>query len=270
MIDSRPSETPKRRLSELRKQAIRRRLKGSRFLLPNLVTVGHMFCGFLAIIYGTSGRYENAVVSIALAMLLDGLDGRVARRFNATSQFGLEFDSLSDLISFGVAPAILVYNWCFKVVADEFGVAICFLYVVAIATRLARFNLSAPNLKSFTGVPSPASAGFLIATVNAFPRIEFGLFGVGLMTALMLIISGLTVSTFEFFSIKTLKLGKIHAGLPLLLAPLIALLWYNNRVGVFALALAYISSGPIGYFLKFGRISEECKDGESVREEDLK
>jgi CDP-diacylglycerol---serine O-phosphatidyltransferase len=235
------------KLGNLRKQMIQERLKGSRFLLPNLVTVGHMFCGFLAIVYSTSNRYEKAVVAIALAMLLDGLDGRVARRFNATSDFGVEFDSLSDLVSFGVAPAILVYNWCFKALADEFGVAICFIYVVAIATRLARFNISVISLKSFTGLPSPAGAGMVIAIVNAFIELDFGSAHIGFISLLMILISLLTVSRFNFFSIKQVKLSQLGSGVPLIAAPLIVVLWYNNKIGILILVSTYVLSGPFSW-----------------------
>src|SRR4051812_49244437 len=102
------------------------RLYRRRYLLPNAVTVGNMFCGFLAMVYANAGHFEKAFAAVFFAILLDGLDGRVARRFNATSKFGVEFDSFSDLVSFGIAPAIMMYCWCFRAHADEFGVVVCF------------------------------------------------------------------------------------------------------------------------------------------------
>jgi CDP-diacylglycerol---serine O-phosphatidyltransferase len=248
-----------KKVSKLRKQLVHERLKGSRFLLPNLVTVAHMFCGFLAVVYSASNRYEKAIIAIALATLLDGLDGRVARKFNATSHFGLEFDSLSDLISFGVAPAILVYNWCFKELADEFGVAVCFFYVVAIATRLARFNVSAANLKSFMGLPSPAAAGMVIAVVNAFVDLPFTSIKIGLISLLMIVVSLLTVSRFSFFSVKLIKLSHLSSGVPLIAAPLIVILWYNNKLGILTLVTAYIVSGPIGWVYGFLKKKDPVK-----------
>ena len=95
-------------LSKNQKPELRERLYRRRYIVPNAVTFGNLFCGFLTIIYATSGRYEKAVAAIAIAFLLDGLDGRVARQLNATSKFGVEFDSFADLVSFGVAPAILM------------------------------------------------------------------------------------------------------------------------------------------------------------------
>ena len=129
---------PRRRSREELKELVYRR----RYIVPNLVTVGNMFCGFLAIMYGSSGRYKQAVFCIFLAIILDGLDGRVARRLNATSKFGVEFDSFSDLISFGIAPAVMLYHWAFHPVADEFGVFVAFIYVLCAVSRLARFNIS--------------------------------------------------------------------------------------------------------------------------------
>ncbi|MCB0337672.1 MAG: CDP-alcohol phosphatidyltransferase family protein, partial [Bdellovibrionales bacterium] len=101
--------------SKITKLELKDRLYKRRFLAPNLVTVGSLFCGLLTIIYASSGRFEKAVIAVVIAMVLDGMDGRVARRLNATSRFGVEFDSLVDLVSFGVAPAIVMYHWCFQV-----------------------------------------------------------------------------------------------------------------------------------------------------------
>ena len=150
--------------------AFKNQLYQKRFLLPNAVTLGNMFCGFIACIYAEAGRFEKAAIAVGFAILLDGLDGRVARKFNATSKFGLEFDSFSDLVSFGVAPAIIMYHWCFKPLADEFGVFFTFVYALCAASRLARFNISQQNLANFTGLPTPGAAGMVAATVNLMPH----------------------------------------------------------------------------------------------------
>ena len=115
--------TKEERRARIKEIAYRRR-----YLVPNLVTLGNMFCGYLAIMYATSHRLSESVLTLTIAILLDGLDGRVARKLNATSPFGMEFDSFSDLVSFGVAPAILVYHWAFSSTADEFGVFITFIF----------------------------------------------------------------------------------------------------------------------------------------------
>lgn len=239
-------ETDKSRFRE----ELRERLHRRRYLIPNAVTLGNMFCGFLALMYSATHRYDKAALAIGIAILLDGLDGRVARRLNATSRFGLEFDSFSDLISFGVAPAILLYHWCFYPVADEFGVAATFLYALCAASRLARFNISAENLKSFVGLPTPGAAGFVAALVNFAPVVDQGfmlnLFG----TLVMVFLAYLMVSKIEFFSIKTLKIKGMRLPVRILLGALIALIWYNSRIGFLALASAYVLSGPFKWIRK--------------------
>ena len=236
---------------KLKKRRLSSKLKGSRYLVPNLVTVGSIFCGFLAIVYSTSGRYEKAVFAIAFAIVLDGLDGRVARRLNATSKFGLEFDSLCDLVSFGIAPAILVYNWCFRVSADEFGVAICFIYAVCVATRLARFNIIHSDSINFAGLPSPAGAGAIIAMVNVSPFMISSKSYITVVTVLTLIVSFSMVSTIEYLSIKKIKLNDVSFGIPLIVSLLIGLLWYNNRIGFMILAMGYVFTGPVVWAYKF-------------------
>jgi CDP-diacylglycerol--serine O-phosphatidyltransferase len=199
---------------KLRKIEIRDRLYRRRYLVPNAVTLANLFCGFLTIIYATSGRFEKAAIAIALAILLDGLDGRVARSLNATSRFGVEFDSFSDLVSFGVAPAILMYHWSFQLLADEFGVAVCFIYVLCAASRLARFNISAENLSTFEGLPTPGAAGFVAALVNFFPAPPQSLVLSGFGTFVMLSLGLLMVSQIEFLSIKQLKVCSCDAVRP--------------------------------------------------------
>lgn len=228
----------------LRKQEIKELLYRRRYAVPNAVTVGNMFCGFLAIMYASSGRYEKAVLAILVAILLDGLDGRVARRLNATSKFGIEFDSFSDLVSFGVAPAVLMYHWAFHLLADEFGVAVTFFYALCAASRLARFNISAENLKNFVGLPTPGAAAFIVAVVNFSPVTTptFTLVAVG--TFLMLSVGYLMVSNIEFFSIKQIKLSRVSMRSRIFFALIIPLTWYNSAVGLLLLTAAYVLSGP--------------------------
>jgi len=234
----------------LKSVELKNRFYRRRHLVPNAVTLGNMFCGFLAIIYATSGRFEKASLAIALAILLDGLDGRVARKLQATSKFGVEFDSFSDLVSFGVAPAILIYNWCFKLPADEWGVFVTFVYALCAAARLARFNIADSSLTSFTGLPTPGAACVIAALVHAAPAIEPGglptLFG----TVLMLFLSYLMVSTVEFFSLKKVNLGRLHPLAFIMVGALIALTWYSAQIGFLVLGVGYCASGPLKPFLK--------------------
>jgi CDP-diacylglycerol--serine O-phosphatidyltransferase len=226
---------------ELRDTLYRRR-----YLVPNAVTLGNMFCGFLCIIYAASDRFEKAVIAIAIALLLDGLDGRVARKLNATSKFGVELDSFADLVSFGIAPAILVYHWCFRTVADEFGVLVTFVFALCAASRLARFNISTENLKSFVGLPTPGAAGVVAAVVNFMPRFQPTWVDVTWCSALMLALAYLMVSNIEFFSIKLLKIRRMQLWGTIALGALIALIWYNSQIGFLTLTLLYAASGPVG------------------------
>ena len=237
------SKFVKRRLS---KNAVREKLYDSRFLIPTIVTLGNMFFGFMSIIYATSGFYEKAAWAIIIAMIFDGCDGRVARSFKATSKFGLELDSLSDLVSFGVAPAILIYQWCFKETADEFGVIVCFAYCIGAAARLARFNITECNLKSFEGLPSPAGAGFVAAIVwflgGYIPREQWELC---LAAILMVAVGYLMISKISYFSLKQLKLKRIPFHFILLAGVAIAFAWYRPRMFALVLFVGYAFSGLI-------------------------
>ncbi len=228
---------------KLKALELRERLYRRRFLAPNLVTLAGMFCGFLSIIYASSGRFDKAMIAIAIAIVFDGLDGRVARKLNATSKFGIEFDSLSDAISFGVAPAILVYNWAFRVPADEFGVIVCFVYLLCTTARLARFNVADPSSTTFTGLPSPGAAGCVAATVNACD----GLFPLNVQvigaTIMMLTLGGLMVSRFPFPSIKRIRVGTQQLFVTLILGSAIALVWYSPKWGLLIIAWTYALSG---------------------------
>ncbi|MCB0309595.1 MAG: CDP-diacylglycerol--serine O-phosphatidyltransferase [Bdellovibrionales bacterium] len=229
------------------------RLYSRRYLVPNAVTLANMFCGFICLIYASSDRFDKAALAIGIAILLDGLDGRVARRLNATSKFGVEFDSFSDLVSFGVAPAFLMYQWCFKVPADEIGVSITFAYVLCAAARLARFNIASDNLRSFTGLPTPGAAGVVAAIVNFAPSITPSLYITSVCGVLMLSLAALMVSRIEFLSIKTLKLGPQRLLPMLTLGAMIALIWYNTHLGFLLLAASYALSGPFNALLRRGR-----------------
>lgn len=235
---------------KITRQELRDILYRRRYAVPNAVTIGNMFCGFLAIMYSSSGRFDKAVIAVLIAILLDGLDGRVARRLNATSKFGIEFDSFSDVVSFGLAPAVMMYHWAFHLRADEFGIAVTFFYALCAASRLARFNISAENLKSFTGLPTPGAAVFVVSVINTAPHAHDSLVIAILGTVVMVSMGYLMVSTIEFFSIKQFKLAGVKLKGRLLIGSLIALTWYSPPIGLLALAFLYAASGP------FGRIKE--------------
>lgn len=228
----------------LTRQELKELLYRRRYAVPNAVTVGNMFCGFLAIMYASSGRLEKAVFAILIAILLDGLDGRVARRLNATSKFGVEFDSFSDVVSFGLAPAVMMYHWAFQKSADEMGVAVTFLYALCAASRLARFNIASENLKSFTGMPTPGAAAFIAAVVYTAPYQHESYTIVAAATTALLVSAYLMVSTIEFLSIKQLKLSGIKLRGRIFIGLIIALVWKSPSLGLLALSGAYVASGP--------------------------
>jgi CDP-diacylglycerol--serine O-phosphatidyltransferase len=231
--------------TKFKKIELKDRLYQRRYVIPNAVTVGNLFCGFLSIIYSSSGRYEKAIIAIIIAILLDGLDGRVARKLNATSNFGVEFDSFSDLISFGLAPALLMYNWCFRVIADEFGVFVCFVYALCAACRLVRFNISTVNLSSFEGLASPAAAALVAAVVNLDVRSEPSVLGVTTGTLLLLSAAYLMVSKIPYRSIKKIKLDNLGVFGMIGIGALIASIWYSPKIGFVAVAMGYAMSGLI-------------------------
>src|SRR4051795_3018284 len=149
----------------------RHRLRRGVYLLPSLLTMGNMFCGYACVVYAMRGEYETAAPFIGFAVVLDMLDGRIARMTNTTSEFGVEFDSMADIISFGIAPAILSFAWGLQSLG-RLGWAAGFMFVAAAAMRLARFNIQSSHggdKRYFVGLPSPAAAAIPAATVFAYP-----------------------------------------------------------------------------------------------------
>jgi CDP-diacylglycerol--serine O-phosphatidyltransferase len=182
------------------------------YLLPNLFTTAALFAGFYAIIIAIRGDFENAAIAIFLAMVLDGLDGRIARLTNTSSKFGAEFDSLADMVSFGVAPALVVFNWALSGLG-KFGWSAAFIYVACAALRLARFNtqIDTADKNYFTGLASPAAAAIIASTVWVCHDLE--LVGRNLPTELSVLVGLLTaivgflmIANFPYYSFKGIDL----------------------------------------------------------------
>jgi CDP-diacylglycerol--serine O-phosphatidyltransferase len=171
------------------------------------MTLGNMFCGYACIVYAMRGEYETAAPFIGIAMVLDTLDGRIARMTGTTSDFGVEFDSLADVISFGIAPAILTFSWGLTSLG-RWGWAAGFIYVTAAAMRLARFNIQSGHVdkKYFVGMPSPAAATVPASTIYAYPAGFQHPIGSIPVLALVLVPAFLMVSTIKFRSFKTFDL----------------------------------------------------------------
>ena len=253
--------------------ALRRRPSRGMYVLPSLFTAGNIALGFYSItqsVQGTTGdqlSFDHAALSIGFAVLFDGLDGRVARMTQTTSDFGKELDSLADVVTFGVAPALLAYTWGFRMLplgnmpwlresVVPLGVVVCFLFLICGACRLARFNISInpqpknpgrPGRKYFVGMPIPAGAGVVAAVVHCFrgswiydPRIA--------VVWLMLIVGTgfLMVSSWRFWSGKEIDTdAKKPFQTVVLIALAIALIWRFSEISLMVIALGYLVSGVL-------------------------
>jgi len=235
---------PLRRRSDLASKRFRRGV----YLLPSLFTMGNMFCGYCCIIFAIRGEFATAAPFIGFAMVLDMLDGRVARLTGATSDFGIEFDSLADVISFGMAPALMAFMWGLQPLG-RIGWAASFLFVAAAAVRLARFNIQSgsQDKRYFVGMPSPAAAAVLAATVFAYP-IGFKMPAHAIAVLAMVIVPAmLMVSTIRFWSFKTLDLQSRRSYPVLILFALgLAVLAAQPDILLVVLAYGYLASPFVG------------------------
>ncbi len=217
------------------------------YLLPNLFTTAAMFAGFFAIISAINGRFATAAIAIFVAMILDGLDGRVARLTNTQSAFGIEYDSLSDMVSFGVAPGLVMYLWAFTNLG-KFGLFAAFVHTAGGALRLARFNtqVGTEDKRFFQGLPSPSAAAILAGFI--WVSTEYGYGGEDLKyLALILTISTglLMVSNFRYYSFKEIDFkGRVPFVATIMIMLGIALIMIHPQTILFVLFLGYAISGP--------------------------
>lgn len=235
--------TPHRRRTDI----AQRRLRRGVYLLPSLMTLGNMFCGYACIVYAMRGEYETAAPFIGIAMVLDTLDGRIARMTGTTSEFGLQFDSLADVISFGIAPAILTFSWGLTSLG-RWGWAAGFIYLTAAAMRLARFNIQSGSVdkKYFVGMPSPAAATVPASTIFAYPAGFQHPIGAIPAVALVLIPAFLMVSTIKFRSFKTFDLQARRSYTVLIaVALLIAFVFAHPALALVTLSYGYLLSAFI-------------------------
>ena len=225
----------------------RERLSRGLFILPTLFTVGNLFCGYLSLWCSIRGTFELAAVLIIVAGVLDALDGRIARMTNSTSEFGEQYDSLADLVSFGVAPAVLAYSWG---LADfhRLGWAASFFFVACGSMRLARFNIQAHvvDKRYFVGLPIPAAAGTVATIVLATPERLVSRMWMGGLLALTFILSYLMISTIRYQSFKDLDLKRRR---PAWILPAIAVFFmvvgYRPELTLASLAMLFALSGPV-------------------------
>jgi CDP-diacylglycerol--serine O-phosphatidyltransferase len=224
------------------------------YVLPNLFTTAGLFSGFYSVICTLSGQYETAALMILVAHLFDGLDGRVARMTRTTSRFGVEYDSLADLVAFGVAPGILVYQWAL-VPWGKWGWLAATLYVTCGALRLARFNVQVDSVekRAFVGLPIPAAADMVALTVLLY--YFFGGEGAThkhVITLLLIyVLAALMVSSLPYYSFKDLRWHR-RQPFSLLLLGIVALnlLIAHPQLVAFAGILLYLLSGPVWWVFR--------------------
>jgi CDP-diacylglycerol--serine O-phosphatidyltransferase len=222
------------------------------YILPNLFTTGNLFCGFWAIVSVFQEKFEYAAYAILLASVFDILDGIVARLSRASSRFGVQYDSLADLVSFGVAPALLAFSWALRPYG-KFGWLAAFLFVACGALRLARFNVLAASgeIKYFKGLPIPVAASMIAATILlCFEMIETGGVKDIIILVMIYILAFLMVSNIRYFSLKELNLAKrrpfgifVAVVLSVILIAIVAAM--APALVLFCFVLFYVFSGPV-------------------------
>lgn len=230
------------------------------YILPNLFTLAALFFGFYAIVMAVNGRYELSAIGIFCAMVLDSCDGRVARLTRTTSEFGAQMDSLSDMVCFGAAPALVIYVWSLKGLG-KLGWIAAFIYCACAALRLARFNtnIGIVDKRFFQGLPSPAAAGIIAGFIWIMTDVKVHASSVDWLAWVLTLFAGLSmVTNIPFYSFKDINFSKRVPFIALVLIVLVlALLAFRPAVVLF---LIFMSYGISGYVIYFWRL----KNGEKV------
>jgi CDP-diacylglycerol---serine O-phosphatidyltransferase len=247
------------------------RFKRGVYLLPSLFTVANLFCGYACIVFATRGEFETAALYIGVAMVLDTLDGFFARLTNSSTAFGVQLDSLADMVSFGLAPAVLAFTWGLEPLR-RLGWAAGFIYVTATAMRLARFNIqtaAVTDKRYFVGMPSPPAAAIIASTVYLYP---YGLQDRSMaLTALAMVLvpAFLMVSTFRFRSIKAIDVGWHRSYFVLFLCSVaLALIATHPRIALVVLAYTYLASAFIGLvYAKFRGRAQGAPEVQEIPQE---
>ncbi len=218
------------------------------YLLPNLLTTAALFAGFYAIVQAMNGKFEYAAMAIFIAMVLDGLDGRVARLTHTQSEFGAEYDSLSDMVSFGVAPSVLMYEWAFRDLG-KWGWFAAFIYCAGTALRLARFNANVEivDQRYFQGLPSPAAAALIAGFVWVMLDFNYSGHELRWVAVALTVFAGLSmVSNLRFYSFKSFNMRKSVPLIVIFLFALFLIVISSHPPGVlFLLFLGYALSGYV-------------------------
>jgi CDP-diacylglycerol--serine O-phosphatidyltransferase len=233
------------------------------YLLPNLITTGALFAGFYAIVAGMNGHFIAAALAIFVAMALDTADGRVARWTRTESLFGAEYDSLSDMVAFGVAPALVAFSWGLNTLG-KVGWVVTFVYMACAALRLARFNIKS-DLKSFTGLASPSAAAVIACSVwiwsDGAGSVQPTQAGAAIMGAVIAAVGLLMVSNFPYYSPKVLNFkGRVPFITLVLVVLVFAVLLADPPRVLLVLFSAYALSGPVQFLWRWWRSSPTAED----------
>lgn len=236
------------------------------YLLPNLLTTAGLFSGFFAIVSSMNGRFEAAAVAIFVAMIFDGLDGRVARLTNTQSEFGAQYDSMSDMLSFGMAPALVAYNWGLAEYG-KFGWLAAFIFVACAALRLARFNanLGVTDGRFFQGLASPAAAAIVAGMVWTGSIYQIDGDNIGYLVGLLTIVTGLLmVSNFRYNSFKDVNWRDKVSFLTILLVVLMFVVIASRPAEMlFGIFFIYACSGPVTTIRSVRKLKLEHVVGDS-------
>lgn len=230
------------------------------YLLPNLLTTAALFAGFYSIVAAMKGHFEAAAVAIFVAMVADGLDGRVARLTNTQTSFGAQYDSLSDMAAFGLAPALVVFNWSLSDLG-KIGWVVAFLYTAATALRLARFNTQVSDKRYFQGLPCPSAAGIVASIVWMGSSYEIEAHALGIPIALMtILVAALMVSSIRYTSFKSIDFkGRIPFFTAVIIVFVLAAVAMDPPEMFFIVFSLYVLSGPILTLLQVRKVRSQRK-----------
>ncbi|MCV2883190.1 CDP-diacylglycerol--serine O-phosphatidyltransferase [Aestuariibacter sp. AA17] len=240
------------------------------YLLPNLLTTAGLFSGFFAVVSSMNGRFEAAAIAIFVAMIFDGLDGRVARMTNTQSEFGAEYDSMADMVSFGMAPALVSYNWALSELG-KIGWLAAFIYVAGAALRLARFNtqIGIADKRYFQGLASPAAAALVAGLVWVGVEYDVNGHDYGIIVALLTGVAGLLmVSNFKYNSFKEVDWhGKVPFVALLAVLLVFIIVATEPALVLFVVFALYACAGPINTFRSVETIRLEDVVGDPIDED---
>lgn len=236
---------------------------------PTLATIGNLVCGFSALAAAATANFERAAWLVVVAMLFDAADGRLARMTRTTSKFGAELDSIADIVSFGVAPAFIVYKFALyhrPGISEKFAWAASALFLICAALRLARFNVEtspdAESHRSFRGLPSPAAAGLMVTAVILLADLGIERFAVGLLPFLLIVSAGLMVTRVRYpHLISQLDVGERPFSFLVMVIFFATLITLAPQIGLFLVFAFYAASGPIG--LTIDQVLERIATSES-------